>query len=67
MIAHPIPSYLEFKDWAWIGADLAAGMAWMSANGAEIADRIRAAQDYIDEMYSPQRIGLEWEKVLEKT
>ena len=24
--SHPIPSYMEFKDWAWIGANLAEGM-----------------------------------------
>jgi hypothetical protein len=65
VVAHPIPSYMEFKDWAWIGADLTEGIAWMIANGAVIADRVRTAQDHIAATYSPQRIGLEWEKVLE--
>ena len=64
VVAYPIPSYLEFKDWAWLGADPAEGIAWTIANGGAIPDRIRAAQDHIDASYSPQRIGLEWERVL---
>ena len=66
VVAHPIPSYREFGEWAWLGENLAEGIAWMVDNGPLIADRIRCAQDYIATTYSPQRIGSEWEKVLEK-
>ncbi len=66
VVAHPIPSYVEFKDWAWIGEDLAEGIAWMVENGSLLADRVRAAQDYIASTYSPQHIASEWERVLEK-
>ena len=67
VVAHPIPSYEEFGDWAWLGENLAEGIAWMVDNGPLIVDRTRAAQDYIASTYSPQRIAAEWEKILEKT
>lgn len=67
VVGHPIPSYLEFKEWAWLGDDLAEGVAWMVDNGPLIVNRLRAAQQYIAAQYSPQRIALEWERVLEQT
>jgi len=45
---------------------LAEGIAWMIDNGPLIEDRIRSAQDYIASVYSPEHIGLQWEKILEK-
>ena len=67
VVAHPIPSYMEFKEWAWIGEDLAEGIAWMVEHGSLLAARVRAAQDYIAATYSPHRIALEWEQAFEKT
>ena len=67
VVAHPIPSYLEFKDWAWIGANLAEGIAWVMHNQESIAARIAAAQDHIAAVYSPENIAAQWERVLEKT
>ena len=52
VVAHPIPSYMEFNKWAWIGGDLAEGIAWMVDNAASIAGRVSAAQDYIASAYS---------------
>jgi hypothetical protein len=66
VVAHPIASYAEFKDWAWIGEDLAQGIAWMVEHGSVLAERVRAAQDYIAATYSPQRIAMDWEQALEK-
>lgn len=65
VVAHPVPSYMEFKDWAWIGEDLAEGIAWMAENGAVLVDRVRAAQDYIASNYSPRRIAADWERALD--
>jgi len=65
VIAHPIPSYREFDDCAWLGADLAEGIAWVMHNQESIAGRIRAAQDRIAVAYSPARIAAQWEQILE--
>ena len=67
VVAHPIPSYLEFKDWAWTGADLAEGIAWVMHNQESLAARIAAAQDHIAAAYSPASIAGQWEQILEKT
>ncbi len=67
VVAHPIPSYVEFKDWAWIGGDLTEGIAWMVENEASIASCIGAAQDYIAATYSQDSIAAQWEQILEKT
>jgi glycosyltransferase involved in cell wall biosynthesis len=66
VVGHPIPSYMEFKEWAWLGEDLAQGIAWMVDNPTLIAERIRLAQEYISSTYSPDRIALDWEKIFEK-
>jgi glycosyltransferase involved in cell wall biosynthesis len=66
VVAHPIPSYREFTDCAWLGADLAEGIAWVMQNQESIAGRIRAAQDRIAAAYSPDRIAAQWEQILEK-
>jgi hypothetical protein len=58
---------MEFKNWAWIGGDLSAGVAWMLENGASIAGRVSAAQDYIASTYSPESIASQWEQIFEKT
>jgi len=63
VVAQPIPSYLEFGEWAWIGEDLAAGIGWMTDNPAVIGPRIAAAQQHIAATYSAERISADWEKV----
>lgn len=61
VIAHPIPSYMEFRDWAWIGDDLAAGFAWALDNPDAVVPRIAAAQSYIAASYSADCITAAWE------
>lgn len=63
VVAHPIPSYLEFSEWAWIGDDLAAGIGWMLDNPDAIALRVAAAQAHIAASYSAERITAAWEAV----
>lgn len=64
VLAHPIPSYLQFKDWAWLGADFAQGIAWVMQNQGALEARIKAAQEYIATAFSPQQIAQEWERIL---
>lgn len=63
-LASSIPAYEEFRPWAWIGDDPAAGIAWSLRNPAEVVSRIAAAQDYIAQRYSPQAAAAEWEAAL---
>jgi len=66
VLAHPIPSYMEFSDWAWIGDDIAGGVDWMMENGSLIESRIRAAQEHIAQTYAPESITSAWETILGK-
>lgn len=63
VVAQPIPSYLEFSDWAWIGEDIAGGIGWMIDNPEAIEPRIAAAQQHIAAIYSTECITAGWETV----
>ena len=63
-VASAIPSYEEFRPWAWLGDDLAAGIRWALAHPAEVLAKIAAAQAHIARHYSPQAAAAEWEAAL---
>ena len=65
VVADSIPSYEPFRKWAWLGTDMAEGIRWVLEHKAEIPARITAAQDYIEQHYSPEVIARRWENVLE--
>ncbi len=64
VIAHPLPSYEEFADYAWVGADLAEGVAWALEHPQAVADRLRRGQGYLDKHYSPFCAAREWEQAI---
>lgn len=66
VVAQPIPSYMEFGEWAWIGDDLVQGIDWMRENGSALPARIKAAQEYIAGAYSPEHIAAQWLTALEQ-
>lgn len=63
VVAHALPSYAEFADWIWLGERLVEGIAWTALHADEVATRTRAGQSYVQEKYSSDSIGQEWEKV----
>lgn len=63
VIANPLPAYEPFREWMWLGG-MKEGIEWFRAHLDEVPDRIKAAQAYIRETFSPERIGSEWEKAL---
>jgi hypothetical protein len=60
-VAHAIPSYLEFSPHAWIGEDIIGGIKWAIAHPIEVRARIRAGQDYVENNFSPQALGRQWQ------
>ena len=60
VLAHPVPSYLEFAKYAWISDDLLEGMEWALANPHSVVDRIKAGQQLIRSNYLPGEIALRW-------
>lgn len=63
VVAEPLPAYEEFSRWMWVG-DMKEGVAWAESHKDECLERVKACQLYIREKYSPERIGVMWERVL---
>lgn len=65
-LAYPLPQYEELADFCWCGEDLGEGLAWALAYPAEVLDRIRAGQAYVDQRFSPARIASRWAEEIER-
>ena len=64
VIAHPLPAYQEFAEFASIGEDMAAGVRWALEHPGEATERIRRGQEYIDRNYSAAVAAREWEHAI---
>lgn len=66
VVAHPVPSYLEFQQHAWIGERLSEGIAWAAQHPREAVRRIRSGQRLAMEKYSPRAVARRWGEVLRR-
>ncbi|MCV6636438.1 hypothetical protein [Candidatus Albibeggiatoa sp. nov. NOAA] len=64
VVAHPLPAYKPFAQWAWVNEKLSDGIYWALQNPTQVAKNIEAAQHHIAQSYSPKRIGFLWDKLL---
>jgi glycosyltransferase involved in cell wall biosynthesis len=60
VVAHPLPAYAPYADFAWIGEDLCAGIEWAIKHPREVVERIARGQAYIDEKHSPEAVARFW-------
>ncbi|MCK5602539.1 hypothetical protein KAR91_11735 [Candidatus Pacearchaeota archaeon] len=63
VIAGDLPAYEQFRNWMWTG-DIAEGIEWFKANPEEAAERVKWAQSYVNNNFSPERIGNLWNDAL---
>lgn len=63
-VASPVPSYLELGDYAWIGEDLAQGVAWALANPEAVLERVSAGQRHVAGRFAPERSVAAWAALL---
>ena len=63
VVANKMPAYEQFSEWMWLG-DIQEGLAWTKQNSSEVTDRIKAAQKYVRETFSPDKVGSLWESAL---
>ena len=63
-VAGALPAYAEFRDFAWVGGDVAEGIAWALAHPSDVVAKIAAGQTYTARHYSPQAAAAEWEAAL---
>lgn len=64
VVAHPLPSYEEFADYAWVGENLGEGVRWALDNPRAVAERVVRGQDYLEKHYSPFVAAREWEQAI---
>lgn len=64
VVANPLPSYMPFKDFAWIGDDIIKGIKWTLDNKELIKNRIEQGQEYIVSHHSPEVIGEKWNQAI---
>ena len=65
VVAHPLGSYLEFRDAALLSDDLVGALGWALAHPVEITERIGTGQRLVAARYSLDAIGRRWHGVLE--
>ncbi len=66
VVAHPLPSYLEFSDWAVLNTDIVEGISWCLEHPDKIEDRISQGQQYIGKNYNPETIVKIWDQACKK-
>ncbi len=60
-VANPLPSYVEFERYAWVGDSLTEGIAWALRHPGAVRRRIVHGQEHVARHHSPQAIGRLWE------
>jgi hypothetical protein len=60
VIAHPMPAYAPYAEFAWIGDDLCAGLEWAIRHPREVLERIVRGQARIDQVHAPEAIARFW-------
>lgn len=66
VIANPVPAYLEYQNYAWVGDNLLDGIEWAISNPQQVEQKVRDGQTLIAPKNSVQAISLIWQTTLEK-
>jgi hypothetical protein len=64
-VCHPVPSYSEFQQHAWIGEGLGEGIRWACRQPEQALSRIRTGQKYMAKRYSCAAIAEVWRTTLQ--
>lgn len=65
VVAHPLPAYAPYAEFAWIGEDLCQGVEWAIRHPREVVERIARGQAYLDEKHSSEAVARFWLDVLD--
>jgi glycosyltransferase involved in cell wall biosynthesis len=60
VVAHPLPAYAPYAEFAWVGEDLCQGIEWAIEHPRQVVERIAHGQAYIDEKHSPEAVARFW-------
>ena len=59
-IAHPLPSYSELREYAWVGPSIGEGLRWLLRHADEALSRLKRGQDHVAEHHSRDALGRFW-------
>jgi hypothetical protein len=59
-VAHPIPSYEQLRDYAWVGDSIETGLRWLLQHPAQAQQCLIAGQQYIREHHSAEALADFW-------
>jgi hypothetical protein len=62
VVAHPLPAYEPYAEFAWLGEDLCEGLRWAINHPREVLERIVRGQEHIDQKHSPEAVARFWLK-----
>lgn len=65
VVAHPLPAYAPYADFAWIGEQLCDGVDWAIRHPREAVERIVRGQAYVDARHSSEAVARFWLDVLD--
>ena len=60
VVAHPLPAYQPYAEFTHLGADLCEGIRWAIRHPAEVLQRIRRGQAYLDRHHSLEVVARFW-------
>ena len=63
--AHPLPAYQELGAYAWVDADLIAGIHWALDHRQAAVARIASGQSTIAERFAPEVVAGQWADAFE--
>ena len=66
-VAHPLPSYEEFRFAAGLDRDIVRAIQWAVDHPPDVLARITAGQSYLRERFAPSLIATQWEEMLRQT
>jgi len=64
-IAHPLPSYMELREYAWVGDTLGEGLRWLLRHPEEALKRLKRGQTYVAQRHSLEAFGQFWQRTLQ--
>jgi len=62
VVAHPLPTYEEFRDFCWLGDSIAQGIDFTMRNRHLVSARLAAGQALISERYAPAIVAEQWKQ-----
>ena len=65
VVANPLPSYIEFSNFAMIQDNIIDGLEWALLNRTKANNMIHQGQAYIKERYSQKKIAHEWNQLFQ--